>query len=155
LTSVENGLKSAIYEDVKLVLEEQIPAEARNRYRLAFADRILAEASVGAVVEARYVIPGSSTEARTVCKVLKSGAVSALKEDLTIIDSVLAYLEKNAEFYDIGNTPLVDIFVEIREALSREVRVEDERANLLRARDYYSDVDAVEVPRSSTSLLRA
>jgi len=78
--------------------------------------------------------------------VLKPRAVAALGEDLEIIDRVLAYLERHGQFYDIGDTPLVDIFHEIREALSREVRVSDERKNLIRAREYYGDAAGIEVP---------
>jgi hypothetical protein len=78
--------------------------------------------------------------------VLKPRAVAALGEDLVLIDRVLAYLESHADVYDIGDTPLVDIFHEIREALSREVQVSDERKNLIRAREYYGNVPGILVP---------
>ena len=117
-----------------------------DSYELELDDTLLAEASVGAVVAATFKDPDTGEKERAACKVLKPYAVAALTEDLTIIDHILLYLEENAEFYDLGATPLVEIFVEIRQALSREVRVEDEQQNLLRARAYYADQPKILVP---------
>jgi ubiquinone biosynthesis protein len=146
LQTLENGLRSAQYEEILSVIRREVSPGAAEEYGIRFEDRLLAEASVGAVVAASYRPEESGVEARAACKVLKPRAVTALGEDLTLIDRVLAYLEIHADFYDIGDTPLVDIFHEIREALSREVQVADERKNLLRAREYYSDEPDVLVP---------
>jgi ubiquinone biosynthesis protein len=78
--------------------------------------------------------------------VLKPGAVKALAEDLLLIDQILAFLEEHSDFYQIGASPLVDIFEDVREALSREVQVTDERKNLIRAREYYRDFAPIYVP---------
>ncbi|HXV61312.1 MAG TPA: AarF/UbiB family protein [Vicinamibacteria bacterium] len=145
LQTIENGLETIGYEEVMEVIGREIDAATVKRYQIVFADHVLAEASVGAVVEARYV--GESGEPlRAACKVLKPRAVSALEQDLTILDAVLRYLENHADFYEIGSMPLVDTFEEIREALSREVKVLDERENLKRAALYYRDNEAVVVP---------
>jgi len=146
LQTLENGLRSVGYDEILEVIRRELPSSTIQEYGIAFEDRLLAEASVGAVVEARYRAPGRDAAERSACKVLKPRAVTALGEDLEIIDRVLAHLERNGEFYDIGDTPLVDIFQEIREALSREVRVSDERKNLIRAREYYEDAPGIEVP---------
>jgi ubiquinone biosynthesis protein len=146
LQSLESGIDSMRYGEVLEIIHRELPAAVEEEYSIEFRDRILAEASVGAVVEATYRNPGSDRTQRAACKVLKPRAVSALAEDLAILDEVLAYFERHAEFYDIGNTPLVDMFAEIREALSREVQVSDERKNLIRARAYYGDVPWVLVP---------
>ncbi|HJS74768.1 MAG TPA: AarF/UbiB family protein [Vicinamibacteria bacterium] len=146
LQTLENGLRSAQYEEILSVIRREFSKATIEEYRIVFEDRLLAEASVGAVVVARYRPLTSDQGARSACKVLKPRAVSALGEDLALIDRVLAYLEIHADFYDIGDTPLVDIFHEIREALSRETQVADERKNLVRAREYYRDDPAVLVP---------
>jgi len=146
LQTVENGVSSARYEDVRAQLEREMDESLRNEYSLAFADHLMAEASVGAVMEVTFAEPGSSKRRRAACKVLKPAAVAALKEDLEIIDDLLVYLEEHADAYNIGSTPLVDIFTEVREALSREVRVEDERKNLQRAGEYYRDNPKILVP---------
>ncbi len=146
LQTLENGLSSARYDEILDVIQRELPSKAIEEYGIVFEDHVLAEASVGAVVAASYRAPGSEAVERAACKVLKPRAVAALAEDLELIDRVLAYLEKHAGFYDIGDTPLVDIFHEIREALSREVQVSDERKNLIRAREYYADDPGILVP---------
>lgn len=146
LQTLENGIETAQYDDVRAQIENEMPKSVRDEYEIRFADSLLAEASVGAVLEASFRIPGSTEPGRAACKVLKPYAVAALRADLAIIDELLLFLESNGELYGIGALPLVDIFVEVREALSREVRVEDERDNLRRASRYYMDDSQVIVP---------
>ena len=146
LQTLENGLSTARYDEILDVIRRELPSSTIEKYGIVFEDHLLAEASVGAVVEASYRTPGGAAAERAACKVLKSRAVAALAEDLGLIDRVLAYLEQHSDFYDIGDTPLVDIFHEIREALSREVQVSDERKNLIRAREYYRDIPGILVP---------
>ena len=146
LKTVENGLETAQYEEIMEILDSEVGEDLRAEYQLRFADELLAEASVGAVLQASFRDADSDGEGRAACKVLKPYAVSALHEDLTIIDTILAFLEENSEFYGLGAAPLVDIFKEIREALAREVRIEDERANLVRAGEYYASESRVVVP---------
>jgi ubiquinone biosynthesis protein len=137
LQTLENGITSVRYDDVMAEIERELDPGVVREHSIEFREELLAEASVGAVIEASYRDPESEVEGRAACKVLKPGAVEALAEDLAIIDDVLEFLELHGDFYDIGETPLVDIFREIREALSREVRVSDERKNLERAGEYY------------------
>ena len=146
LQTVENGLKTAQYEEIREQLEVEMSDGLRSEYELEFADHLLAEASVGAVLEVTFSYPGLIEREDAACKVLKPYAVAAMKADLEIIDALLAYLEEESDFYDLGATPLVDIFREISQALASEVRVEDERTNLRRAGEYYLHEPKVLVP---------
>lgn len=146
LQTVENGLKTAKYGEIREQLELEMSDALQDEYQLEFADHLLAEASVGAVLEVTFTRPGATEREDAACKVLKPYAVAAMKEDLEIIDALLAYLEEESDFYDLGATPLVDIFREISRALAREVRVEDERDNLRRAGEYYLHEPKVLVP---------
>lgn len=146
LQVVENSLATVNYEEILTQVESELGEEMIDRFQLQFADEILAEASVGAILPATFVLPETGEQGKAACKVLKPYAISAMEEDLRIIDDLLAYLEEHSDFYDIGETPLVNIFKEIREALSREVRVEEEQENLLRAGVYYKDDPKIVVP---------
>jgi ubiquinone biosynthesis protein len=146
LQTVENSLATMSHAETLALVESELGEDTIARYRLQFADHVLAEASIGAVLPATFAWPGSNIREDAACKVLKPKAISAMEEDLQIIDEVLAYFERNRDFYHIGDAPLVDMFVEVREALSRETRVEDERRNLLRAGAYYRDDEKVIVP---------
>ena len=147
LTRVENSLTTMRTEEVLEIIRRELDPSVVERYHLGFDDRLLAEASVGAVVAASYRDPETGREERAACKVLKPRAVAALGEDLTIIDAALVFLEEHADFYGLGAAPLVDIFKEIREALSREIQVTDERANLVRAALYYEDDPKILIPK--------
>ncbi len=146
LQTVENGLATAQYVEIREQLEVEMSNALRGEYQLEFADHLLAEASVGAVLEVSFTRPGATERESAACKVLKPYAVAAMKEDLEIIDALLVYLEEESDFYELGETPLVDIFREIGQALAREVRVEDERDNLRRAGEYYLHEPKVLVP---------
>ena len=139
-------MKTAQYGEIREQLEVEMSNALQSEYQLEFADHLLAEASVGAVLEVSFTRPGATEREDAACKVLKPYAVAAMKEDLEIIDALLAYLEEESDFYDLGATPLVEIFREIRQALAREVRVEDERDNLRRAGVYYLHEPKVLVP---------
>jgi ubiquinone biosynthesis protein len=146
LQTVENSLATVNYQEILAQIESELGAETIEQYQLEFADEILAEASVGAVLPATFISPGTDERIDAACKVLKPYAISAMEEDLQIIDEVLAHLEEHSDFYHIGETPLVDIFKEIREALSREVRVEDEQDNLRQAGIYYKNDPKIAIP---------
>jgi ubiquinone biosynthesis protein len=146
LQTVENGLATMGDAETRALVEADLGEETIARYRIQLGDHVLAEATVGAVLPATFAWPGSAAREDAVCKVLKPQAVSAMTEDLQIIDDVLAYLERNRGFYRLGDAPLVDMFVEVRDALSREVRVKDERGNLLKAWSYYRHDAKVVVP---------
>ena len=45
---------------------------------------------------------------------------------------------EQGDSYGLGDTPLAQMFAEIREALSREIQVVQEQKNLVSAREYYS-----------------
>jgi predicted unusual protein kinase regulating ubiquinone biosynthesis (AarF/ABC1/UbiB family) len=146
LQTVENGLATVSHRETLALVTSELGDETIARFRLRFADHVLAEASVGAVLPATFAWPGSATREETACKVLKPRAIWAMEEDLVIIDEVLAYLERNRASYPVGDAPLLDMFEEVREALSREIRVEDEQRNLLQAAAYYRDSETVVVP---------
>ncbi len=146
LQTVENSLSTMSYEAVLAQIESEIDKETFDRYKLEFSGEIIAEASVGAVVRAKFEFPETGKAGEAACKVLKPYAIVALKEDLLIIDDILAFLEKHNDFYKIGDMPLVEIFKEVREALSREILVEDERRNLLRAGEYYEQDSKIIIP---------
>lgn len=146
LQTVENGLHTAQYDEIRGQLDDETSDALRREYQLEPSDHLLAEASVGAIIEESFTRPGSTERERAACKVLKPYAIAAMKEDLEIVDEMLRFLEQESEFYRIGETPLVDIFQEVSRALAREVRIEDERDNLVRAGDYYRDQPEVLVP---------
>ncbi|MFQ5792819.1 MAG: AarF/UbiB family protein, partial [Acidobacteriota bacterium] len=147
LQTLENSLATASRQEVVGAIERELGRDVLEEYRFRFADNVLAEASVGAVIQVRFLRPGEEAWQQAVCKVLKPYAVSGIKEELAALDEILAFLEEHGEFYELGATPLVEMFEEVRAALSREILVEEEQRNLARAASYYGNRDDIVIPK--------
>ena len=144
--SLENDIATTGRNELVALIEQGLGNDTIREYRLALEDDVLSEASVGAVIGGTMVPPGESEQQRVVVKVIKQYAVTAIEQDLDSISTLLSLLEDNRDFYDIGDTPLVDMFREVRASLAREIQAADERANLRAARSYFADDPRVVVP---------
>jgi len=113
---------------------------------VVFGDRVLAEASIGAVIKVRGVRPGKTEPEDAAVKVIKPYALVGLPEELAVIDSMTRYFEMHREHYGIGDIPLTSVFQDLRAALEKEILVKQEKANLRRAADYYAANTRVHVP---------
>ncbi len=145
-TSLESDISTTGPKELIATIEEGLGSATLDEYSFEFEDSVLSEASVGAVIGATIVPPGESERQRVVIKVIKEYAVTAIEEDLESITELLALLEEHRDFYDIGDTPLVDMFQEVRAGLAREVQAADERDNLRAARIYFAGDPRVVVP---------
>ncbi len=146
LQTLENSISTTSRDELVAYISEELGPETIEAYQIEFADEILAEASVGAVIEAELTVPGQGTRRRAVCKAIKAYAIENLQEDLEIMDGLTRHFEEHASFYELGSIPLSDMFQEVKNALAREVQVVEEQANLRRAYEYYSNDPKVKVP---------
>ena len=146
LQDLENGIHTMTREELVQFITEDIGKTKIDQYQVQFADKILAEASVGAVIRAKCTPPGTTAPREAICKVVKPYVLVYLPEDLRIIDGLAAYFTTNHDFYQLGNLPLVEMFKDIRKSLTNEINVVDEQKNFIRAREYYKDSKKVVVP---------
>ena len=144
--TLENRISTTRIEEVLGWIEDDLGPKTIAEYQIEFADRVLAEASVGVVVPATLVLPGEQVRRRAVAKVIKPYALMGLAEELAALDRALGHFETHSDFYGIGDTPLVDMFEEIREALAQEILVAQEQRNLSRAAAYYGGQPGVVIP---------
>ncbi|HSR51500.1 MAG TPA: AarF/UbiB family protein [Acidobacteriota bacterium] len=147
LQQLENSISTTEPQQLIDDIVEDVGRQVLEQYRVEFADRVLAEASVGAVIRASLVFPGEEEPRQAVCKVIKDYAVTALEEDLDIFSGLALYFEEHADHYGLGSVPLSEMFREVRNALLREVQVVEEQNNLRRAHEYYSGQPKVKIPR--------
>ena len=56
------------------------------------------------------------------------------------------YFTKYHDFYNLGSMPLVEIFKDIRKALTNEINIVAEQKNFIRAREYYKGSKKVVIP---------
>jgi ubiquinone biosynthesis protein len=146
LQTLEDAISTTSRDELVAAIEQELGPETIKEFRIEFADKVLAEASVGAVIKAEFSWPGRTERLEAACKWLKPYAVKNLTVELGIIDKILQVLEAHGEFYKLGQTPLGEMFREVRRALSKEIRVADEQKNLKRAASYYRHSREVHVP---------
>jgi ubiquinone biosynthesis protein len=146
LQNFENGIHTMTQEELLQFITEEVGKTNIDKYQVKFADKILAEGSVGAVIRATGIPPGSTARHEAICKVIKPYALINLPQELEIIDGLAAYFTREHDFYQLGSMPLVEIFKDVRKALTNEVNIVDEQQNLLRARQYYKNNKDIVVP---------
>ena len=146
LQSLENTIQTASYQELVKSVNDSLGREVMETYDIKLADRILAEASVGAVIRASLQMPGEKERREVVCKVIKPYVFRAITEEGEIIDQLTRYFTQHSDFYDLGGMPLTDMFQDIRKSMADEIRTEGEQQNLVRAGKYYESNPRILVP---------
>jgi ubiquinone biosynthesis protein len=146
LQDLENGIHTMTRDELVQFITDDIGKPNIDKFQVEFADKILAEASVGAVIKASTIPPGSTVRRPGICKVVKPYVLVNMPEDLLIITGLADYFTVNHDFYQFGSMPLVEMFQELAKALSNEINVTDEQQNFIRAREYYKGSKKVAVP---------
>jgi len=146
LQDLENGIHTMTREELVTFITEDVGKPSIDKYQVQFADHILAEASVGAVIKATTIPPGGTVRRQAICKVVKPYVLTYMPEDLSIISGLASYFTVNHDFYELGSMPLVEIFKELGKSLADEINITDEQKNFIRAREYYKGSKKVVVP---------
>jgi ubiquinone biosynthesis protein len=146
LQQLENGIHTMTRDELIQFITADLSKNNIAANQVAFADAILAEASVGAVIRATWIPPGSHETHEAICKVIKPYVLINLPQELDIIDGLAAYFTDMHDFYQLGTMPLVEMFQEVKKALTDETKVADEQQNLVRARQYFKNKRDVVVP---------
>ena len=146
LQDLENGIHTMTREELVKFISDDVGKPGIDKYQVQFADKILAEASVGAVIRATTIPPGGTVRRQAICKVVKPYVLSYMPEDLSIITGLAEYYTVNHDFYQLGSMPLVEIFQALAKSLADEINITDEQQNFIRAREYYKGSKKVVVP---------
>ncbi len=146
LQQLENNIQTMSREELVQFITDDIGKAHIDQYQVEFADTILAEASVGAVIRVTCVPPGSPVKVDAICKVIKPYALVNLPLELEILDQLASYFTRQHDFYQLGSMPLVQMFKDTKKALTDEINIVNEQQNLARAGQYYRDDKNVVVP---------
>lgn len=147
LQSLESGIQTMTRDELVAVISEHLGPEKIEDYQIEFDDKVLAEASVGAVIRATIVEPGQTTRQDVVAKLIKPYVLAGVPREMEIIDGLIELAEKHSDFYNLGGLPLKEVFTDIKNKLADELRVTQEQANLTRASDYFRGHAMVKVPK--------
>src|SRR5262245_4464876 len=146
LQQLENGIHTMTRDELIQFIADDMGQSSIATGQVTFAATILAEGSVGAVIRATWILPGSHETREAICKVIKPYVLINLPQELDIIDGLAHYFTGTHDFYQLGTLPLVEMFQEVKRALTKEIQVVDEQRNLVRARQYYKTNKNVVVP---------
>ena len=146
LQTLENTVQTLSYKELIDITTASLGKETIETYDIKFADRILAEASVGAVIRASLRMPGETERREVVCKIIKPYVRKAITEEGTIIDGLTHYFSREHEFYQLGGMPVIEMFQDIRKSMTDEIRIEAEQQNLVRAAEYYKANSKILIP---------
>ncbi|MCP4346195.1 MAG: hypothetical protein GY795_11810 [Desulfobacterales bacterium] len=145
LITLENSLHGTDISSVR----EQIDAEIGNIieiYSIRTDNRILAEASVGAVVPFTWSEPYTGRREAGIFKVLKPGVKEKLKEELKILEDLALYFDENRDHYPLKDFRFIETFRDVSIALREEINLSGEQSNLKKASYFYNKDKSVRVP---------
>jgi ubiquinone biosynthesis protein len=146
LQQLENGIHTMTRDELTEFIVDDLRTNNIAANQVAFAETILAEGTVGAVIRATWTPPGSGQPREAICKVVKPYVLVNLPQELEIIDGLARYFADTHDFYQLGTLPLVEMFQDVKKALAEEIKIVDEQHNLVRAREYYKSNPNVVVP---------
>ncbi|MDM8548669.1 AarF/UbiB family protein [Desulfobacterales bacterium HSG2] len=146
LIRLENDLDGSDIAAVQKNIREEIGGFVKA-FSIRTDDRILAEASVGAVVAFTWLKPDTGERAKGVFKILRPGIKEYLDEELSLLDETAIFFEKNRERYPLKDFRFIETFRDIKEALQEETDLPGEQANLRKAFRFYSGEELARIPR--------
>jgi ubiquinone biosynthesis protein len=146
LQTLETGIRTMTRDELVSYIEQDVCVSLLKNYDLQFDDRILAEASVGAVIRGSFLPLGESKRRDFVCKVVKPYVQSGLPEEMRSIGRLITLVTEFEDFYNIEGFDLKDFFADIRAQLEREIKVSEEQAHFRKAFAFYKDHKGVKVP---------
>lgn len=143
------GLESSAGGASDTVLTETAAADvARGPIgaEIAWEGRLLAEASVGAVLPFEWLGLSGGPGRRGVAKLVKPSAKSRLDEDLPALDRLASWLVDRKGVYGNLGIDYIGVLRDVREALAAETDPRVEQRNLVTARAHYQKNPDIRVP---------
>jgi len=146
LQALENSIRTTTRDQLVSFITQDLGPERVAKYQLEFENEVLAEASVGAVMLGSGVLGRGKQRQAIVFKIIKPYAMEGLPEELEIIGRITQFFEEHQQFYGLGELALSEVFEDLKDALSDEIRVTEEQANFKRAYHYYARSRKVLIP---------
>jgi len=145
LICLENDIHLTGIHSLKDKIESELSSLIKL-FSIKTGDKILAEASVGAVIPFTWRDPGTDKESKGVFKLLKHKVKTYLKEESELLDKLAIFFDKNRDKYSLKNFRFIEIFQDIKEGLQRETDLSGEQSNLKRTAKFYEKNKTAIIP---------
>jgi ubiquinone biosynthesis protein len=146
LSMLENGISDVTAAEVREIIAAQLPVEIEAN-QVKIEGKILAEASVGAVVSFTWHNPQTRRREAGVFKVMKPHVPKCYAEDMKIIQQLTGHLTRKHRGRGFNLNGLAETLTEIRLLLEREVDFRGEQATLSQVARFYESTAGVRIPR--------
>jgi ubiquinone biosynthesis protein len=145
LTALENNVRTLDYDHLRGGLDAE-RAAMRPQYTITPENRILAEATVCAVVPATVADHPNDRRWRAVLKMVKPAIRRHLPAELALWSRLGDHLDGQRERWGLGEFQFKKTIDQTRHLLENETDLPAEQANLDAARAYYAGNEAVVLP---------
>lgn len=146
LVELEDNVGSVDYEDFRPGIVEEIRT-AGEKYNFDLDEKILAEASVCAVVAADLHNTGKDGTTRAVVKMLKPHLRQDLAHELELLGQLAHFLDRNKKRWGLGDFKFKDTLEQVQWLLENEVNLTLEQKNLETAVRYFRHAPHLVIPR--------
>ena len=150
LTDLEDKIKTVTYGRLYPFLKKAIQS-AGPEFTITPEKRILAEASVCAVVPAQVSSGKKGSKVSSVLKVVKPAVRRNLPAELLLLDRMVTFLDDNRSRWGLGDFSFQGTLSQVRTLLENEVDLTMEQRHLDEALSYYASDNTVLVPERSAA----
>ncbi len=145
LIDLEDNIKTVTYRQMRPLLMKEIRSLGPE-HSIIPEKRILAEASVCAVVPAEVSKDRGKTHLKAVLKAVKPAVRKNMSAELAVLDRVMEFLDTREGGWGLGDFNFTGTLQQVRKLLENEVNLASEQRNLDVVRDYYGSDSTLAVP---------
>ncbi len=148
LIDLEDNIETLSYPQIRPSLFKEI--DKHPPHTITPEKRILAEASVCAVVPAQITSNSGRKTSRAVLKIVKPKVKKEMAADLALLDQLMVFLDRNKANWDLDNFNFSTTLKQVGIILANEINLESEQKNLDRAGRHFKNNKRVVVPERLT-----
>ena len=145
LVDLEDNIKTVTYRQMRPLLMREIRSLGPE-HSITPEKRILAEASVCAVVPAEVSKDRGKTHLKAVLKAVKPAVRKNMSAELAVLDRVMEFLDTKQGGWGLGDFNFTGTLQQVRKLLENEVNLASEQRNLDVVRAYYGSDSTLAVP---------
>lgn len=146
LIDLEDNIHTVNYFQIRPSLFKEIDNNSTQQIVIP-EKRILAEASVCAVVPAKVASGSKEKAIRAVLKIVKPKVKKDMAADLALLDQLMVFLDSHKGEWGLGDFNFSATLAQVGTILANEIDLQSEQKNIERAGRHFSDNKTVVVPR--------
>ena len=149
LIDLEDNIQTLSYTRIRPALSKEINKHSPDNAIIP-EERILAEASVCAVVPAQVIAGNEPERRKAVLKIVKPKVKKDMAADLALLDRLMVFLDRRKAEWQLGDFNFSATLAQVGTILSNEINLQSEQQNIDRANRHFRNNNTVVVPERLT-----